>query len=64
LGNVETPKSSDMIEEKTEERKETMRVVELNEIVFTYLITSEKIALGIVISCKTKYFDDGYAALG
>jgi hypothetical protein len=71
LGKVEIPTSLDIIDEKTEEGKRLLRIMDLNEIAFMALILSidvsnsnGKIAFGIVKSCKTKELDDGHAALG
>ena len=70
LGKVQIPSSFEVIEEKTEEGKKLMRIIELNEIAFTELILSidvsssnGKIAFGIVKNCKSKEFEDGNAAL-
>ena len=70
LGKVQIPSSFEVIDEKTEEGKKLMRIIELNEIAFTELILSidvsssnGKIAFGIVENCKSKERQRG-ASLG
>jgi hypothetical protein len=67
---VEIYTSLDLIDEKTEEGKKLLRIVDLNEIAFTELILSidvsnsnRKIAFGIAKRCRSKDFKDGNAAL-
>jgi hypothetical protein len=55
---------------KTDEGKRMLRIFDLNEMAFTELVlsidvnsSSNKIAFGIVKSCKTKDYEDGHAGL-
>ena len=68
LGKLEIPKTSDELEEKSEEGRRMMKNADLNELAFTELIlsidvsnSSGKIAFGILKSCKTKDYEDGNA---
>jgi hypothetical protein len=68
LGKLEIPKTSDELEEKSEEGRGMMKNADLNELAFTQLIlsidvskSSGKIAFGISKSCKTKDYGDGNA---
>jgi hypothetical protein len=61
LGKILTPKSSEVDDEKTDESKRMLRIIDLNEMAFTNPLlsidvssSSGKIAFGIVNSCKTK----------
>jgi hypothetical protein len=70
LRMVLIPKSSEVFDEKTDEGKRMLRIIDLNEMAFTKLVlsidvisSSSKIAFGIVKSCKTKYYEDGHACL-
>ena len=70
LGRVQIPKTLDFVDEKTEEGKKQLKIIDLNELAFTELILSidvsssaGKIAFGLVKSCKTKEYEDGNAAL-
>jgi hypothetical protein len=70
LGKVLIPKSSEVFDEKTDEGKRMLRIIDLNEIAFTepvlsidVSISSGKIAFRIVKSCKTKDYEDGHAGL-
>jgi hypothetical protein len=70
LGKVLIPKSSEVFDEKTDEGKIMLRIIDLNEMAFTKLVlsidvsnSSGKIAFGIVKSCKTKDYGDGHADL-
>jgi len=70
LGRIQIPKTLDFVDEKTEEGKKQLKIIDLNELAFTELILSidvsssaGKIAFGIVKSCKTKEYEDGNAAL-
>jgi hypothetical protein len=70
LGKVLIPKSSEVFDEKTDEGKRMLRIIDLNEMAFTELVlsidvssSSGKIAFGIVKSCKTKDYEDVHAAL-
>jgi hypothetical protein len=63
LGKVLIPKTQDPVDERTEERKKKIEIIDLNEMAFTELILSinaassaGKIAFGIVKSCKTKEY--------
>jgi hypothetical protein len=64
LGKVLIPKSSEVIDEKTDEGKIMLRIIDLNEMAFTELVlpidvssSRGKIAFGIVKSCKKDYED-------
>jgi hypothetical protein len=66
LGKFFIPKSSGLFGEKTDEGKRMLRIIDLNEISFTELVlsidvtsSSDKIAFGIVKSCKTEDYEDG-----
>jgi predicted nucleic acid-binding protein len=70
LGKVIIPKSSEVFDEKTDEGKSILRIIDLNEMDFIELvmsidvsIRSGKIAFGIVKSCKTKDYEGGHACL-
>jgi hypothetical protein len=70
LGKVEIPRTLDPIDERTDDGKRMMVIIDLNEMAFTELILSidasssaGKIAFGIVKSCKTKEYEDGNAAV-
>ena len=70
LGKLEIPKTSDELEEKSEEGRRMMKNADLNELAFTELIlsidvsnSSGKIAFGILKSCKTKDYEGGNASL-
>jgi hypothetical protein len=70
LGKVLISKSSEVLDEKTDEGKRMLRIIDLNEMAFTELVlpidvssSSGKIAFGIVKSCKTKDYEDGHAGL-
>jgi hypothetical protein len=61
LGKDLIPKSSEVFDEKTDEGKRMLRIIDLNEMAFTKLVLSidvsssnNKIAFGIVKSCKIK----------
>jgi hypothetical protein len=69
LGKVLIPKSSEVFDEKTDEGKTILRIIDFNEMTFTELVLSidvssisGKIAFGIK-SCKTKDYEDGHAGL-
>jgi hypothetical protein len=69
LGKLQIPKTSEELEEKSEEGRRMMKNADLNELAFTELIlsidvsnSSGKIAFGILKSCKTKDYEDGNAA--
>jgi hypothetical protein len=68
LGKLQIPKTSEELEEKSEEGRRMMESADLNELAFTELIlsidvshSSGKIAFGILKSCKTKDHEDGNA---
>jgi predicted nucleic acid-binding protein len=70
LEGVLIPKSSEVFDEKTEEGKRMLRIIDLNDMAFTKLIlsidvssSSGKIAVGIFKSYKTKDYEDGHACL-
>jgi hypothetical protein len=70
LGKILIPKSSEVFDEKTDEGKKKLRIIDLNEMAFTELVlsidvssSSGKIAFGIVKSCKTKDYEDGHDGL-
>jgi hypothetical protein len=70
LGKVLIPKSSEVFDEKTDEVKRMLRIIDLNEMAFTELVlsidvssSSGKIAFGTVKSCKTKDYKDVHAGL-
>jgi hypothetical protein len=70
LGNVLIPKSSELLDEKKDEGKRILRIIDLNEMAFTELVlsidlssSSGKIAFGIVKSCKAKDYENGHADL-
>jgi hypothetical protein len=70
LGKVLIPKSSEVFDEKTDEGKRMLRIIDLNEMAFTELVlsidvssSSGKIAFGIVKSFKTKDYEDGHSVL-
>jgi hypothetical protein len=70
LGKVLMPKYSEVFDEKTDEGKRMLRIIDLNEKAFTELVlsidvssSSGKIAFGIVKSCKKKDYEDGHAGL-
>ena len=70
LGKLQIPKSSEELDEKTEEGRKLLRNADLNELAFTELIISidvsssnGKITFGIIKSCKTKDYEDGNASL-
>jgi hypothetical protein len=61
---------SSLLDEKTDEGKRMLRIIDLNEMAFTELVlsidvssSSGKIAFGIVKSCKTKDYEDDDAGL-
>jgi len=67
MGKVEIPRTQDPIDERTDEGKWIMVIIEMD---FTELILSidasssaGKIAFGIVKSCKTKEYEDGNAVV-
>jgi hypothetical protein len=64
------PKSSEVYDEKTNEGKVMLRIINLNEMAFTELVlsidvssNSGKIAFEIVKRCKTKDYEGGHAGL-
>jgi hypothetical protein len=70
LEKVLIPKSSEVFDEKVDEGKRMLRIIDLNEMAFTELVlsidvisSSGKTAFGIVKSCKTKDYEDGHASL-
>jgi hypothetical protein len=70
LGKVLIPKSSEVFDEKTDEVKRMIRIIDFDEIAFTKLVLSidvsssnGKIAFGIVKSCKSKDYEDCHAGL-
>jgi hypothetical protein len=70
LGKVLSPKSSEVFDEKTDEGKRMLRIIDLNEMAFTKLVlsidvssSSGEIAFGIVKSCKMKDYEDGQTGL-
>ena len=70
LGKLKAPKSSEELEEKTEEGRKLSKNADLNELAFTELIlsidvsnNSGKVAFGIVKGCKLKDYEDGNATL-
>jgi hypothetical protein len=70
LGKVLIPKSSEVFDERTDEGKRMLRIIDLNEMALTELVlsidvnsSSGKITSGIVKSCKTKDYEDGHAGL-
>jgi hypothetical protein len=70
LGKVLIPKSPEVFDEKTDEGKRMLRIIDLNEMAFTELVlsidvssSSGKIAFVILKSCKTKDYEDGHAGL-
>jgi hypothetical protein len=70
LGKVLITKSSEVFDEKTNEGKRMLRIIDLNEMAFTKLVlsidlssSSGKLAFGNVKSCKTKDYEDGHAGL-
>jgi hypothetical protein len=70
LGKILIPKSSEVFDEKTDEGKRMMRIIDLIEMAFTKLVlsidvssSSGKIVFGIVKSYKTKDYEDGHADL-
>ena len=70
LGKLKVPKSSEELEDKTEEGRKLIKNSDLNELAFTELIlsidvsnSSGKISFGIVKGCKSKDYEDGNATL-
>jgi hypothetical protein len=70
LGKALVPKPSEVFYENTDEGERMLRIIDLNEMAFTELVmsidvssSSDKIAFGIVKSCKTKDYEDGHAGL-
>jgi hypothetical protein len=70
LGKVLIPMSSELFDEKTDEGKRMLRIIDLNEMAFTDLvlsidvsISSNEIAFGIVKRFKAKDNEDGHAGL-
>jgi hypothetical protein len=70
LGKLLIPKYSEVFDEKTDEGKKMLRIIDLNEMAFTKQVlsidvssSSGKIAFGIVKSCKTKDYEEGHADL-
>jgi hypothetical protein len=70
LGNVLIPKSSEVFDEKSDEDKSMLRIIDFDEMAFTKLVlsidvssSSGKIVFGIVKSCKSKDYEDGHAGL-
>ena len=68
MGKLQIPKTSEELEEKSEEGRRMMKNADLNELAFTELIlsidvsnSSGKIAFGILKSCKIKDYEDGNA---
>jgi hypothetical protein len=70
LGKVFIPNSSEVFDEKTDEGKRMLRIIDLDVMAFTKLVlsidvssSSGKIEFGIAKSCKTKDYEDGHAGL-
>jgi hypothetical protein len=70
LAKVLIPNSSEVLDEKSDEGKRMLRIIDSNEMAFTELVlsidvssSSDKIAFGIVKNCKTKDYEDGHAGL-
>jgi thermostable 8-oxoguanine DNA glycosylase len=68
LDKLQIPKTSEELEEKSEEERRMMKNSDLNELAFAELIlsidvsnSSGKIEFGILKSCKTKDYEDGNA---
>jgi thermostable 8-oxoguanine DNA glycosylase len=68
LGKLQISKTTEELEEKSEEGRRMMKNAELNKLAFTELKlsidvsnSSGKIAYGILKSCKTKDYEDGNA---
>jgi hypothetical protein len=59
-----------MFDEKTEEGKRMLRIIDLNKMTFTQLLlsidvsnSSGKVAFEIIKSCNSKEYEDGHAGL-
>ena len=70
LGKLTIPKTSDEINEKTDEGKTMMKILDLNEIAYTELIlsidvktSSGKVAFNMVKGCKNKDYAEGNATM-
>jgi hypothetical protein len=70
LGKVLIPKSSEVFDEKIDEGKRMLRIIDLNKMACNKLVlsidvssSSGKIAFGIVKICKTKDYEDGHTGL-
>ena len=70
LGKEVIPKSNEVIDKKTDEGKEMLKIIELNELAYSELVLSMdvkkaagKVAFQIVKGCKTKEYEDGNAAV-
>jgi thermostable 8-oxoguanine DNA glycosylase len=64
------PKSSEVFDEKTDEDKRMLRIIDFNDMAFTELVlsietsnSSGKIVFGIIKSCKTKDYEDVHTGL-
>jgi hypothetical protein len=64
------PESSEFFDEKTDEGKRMLRIIDLNEMAFSSLVqsidvgnSSGKIAFEIVQSCKNKDYKDVHSGL-
>jgi thermostable 8-oxoguanine DNA glycosylase len=65
LGKLQIPKTSEELEEKSEEGRRMMKNADCNKLAFTKLIlsidvsnSSGKNAFGMLKSCKTKDYED------
>jgi hypothetical protein len=61
LGKVQIPKSLNFVDDKKEEGKKKMKIIDLNELAFTELVllvdvstSAGKITFGIIKSCKKR----------
>jgi hypothetical protein len=70
IGKVSYPQILRIFDEKADEGKRMLRIIDLNEMAFIELVLSidvssynGKMAFGIVKSCKTKVYKDGNARL-
>jgi hypothetical protein len=70
LRKVLIPKSSEVFDEKTDEDKRMLRIIDFNDMAFTELVlsietssSSGKIVFGIIKSCKKKDYEDVHTGL-
>jgi hypothetical protein len=70
LGKVLIPKHFEVFDDKTDEGKRILRIIDLNEMAFIELVllidvssSSGKLVFRIIKSCKTKVYEDTHSGL-